>query len=207
MQFDPDFILWLNDDSLMQPDTVAVMVRTHDDRTKQGNAAVIIVAALSDPVSGELSYGGVRRTSSFWRPWALELAGGSDQPVHCDSMNGNCVLLPRAAWRRLGNLDEGFVHGLGDFDYGLRATAMSISVWQAPGILGQCSRNSDKGSFKDGALPLADRWRCLTGAKGLPMRAWAIYTQRHGGLLWLFGWLWPYIHVVLVGLYKRAESP
>lgn len=206
MQDDADFILWLNDDTMIQPDAVAVMVRAHDDFVCRGDNAAIIAAAIADPVSGQLSYTGMRRIGSRWRPLAITRVEPGEEPQRCDTMNGNCVLLPRAVWQRLQNLDAGFAHGLGDFDYGLRATAMGIPILLAPGLLGSCPRNSDRGSFKDANLSLAERWQAITGRKGLPMREWAIYAKRHGGKLWPLYWIWPYLKVLLVGIRNHGTT-
>lgn len=202
MQSNPDFILWLNDDTIIKPCALTVMVRTHDARVRSGDSTAIVVAACASPVSGQLTYGGLRLNGSRWRRLALGPVEPSAEPLRCDTMNGNCVLLPRAVWQELRNLDEGFVHGLGDFDYGLRATAIGIPIWLAPGLLGHCARNSDSGSFKDAELSLTARWRAITGIRGVPMRAWALYVRRHGGALWPLYWVWPYIKVLVAGVGK-----
>jgi GT2 family glycosyltransferase len=199
MGADPDFILWLNDDTMIQSDTIAVMLRTHDDRIRLGDSTAIVVAAFADPVNGQLTYSGVRRIGSRWRPLVFQRVEPGAVPVRCDTMNGNCLLLPRSAWQRVQNLEAGFVHVLGDFDYGLRATAMGIPIWVAPGILGLCSRDGDRVKFKDSELTLSRRWRAITGTKGLPMRSWAIYTRRHAGFMWPLLWVSPYIKVLFAG--------
>jgi GT2 family glycosyltransferase len=206
MEADPDLILWLNDDTMIQPNTIAVMLHTLDERIRLGDSAAIVAAAFADPVSGELTYSGVRQIGSRWRPLAFQRVVPLDAPVRCDTMNGNCVLLPRATWQRVQNLEAGFVHVLGDFDYGLRATAMGIPIWLAPGILGLCSRNFDRGTFKDANMALARRWRAITGTRGLPMRDWAIYTRRHAGILWPLLWVWPYVKVLFSGMRKGDVS-
>ncbi len=49
-------------------------------------------------------------------------------------MNGNFTLIPALVAGQLGNLDNAFRHQLGDFDYGLRATAAGIPVMLWPDI-------------------------------------------------------------------------
>jgi GT2 family glycosyltransferase len=204
MAANPDFILWLNDDTMIQPATIAVMLHTHDERVRLGDSTAIVVAAFADLTNGQLTYSGMRRLGSRWRPLAFRRVEPGYEPLRCDTMNGNCVLLPQAAWQSVQNFEAGFIHVLGDFDYGLRATAMGIPIWLAPGVLGTCSRDSERGTFKDAGLPVTRRWRAITGTKGLPMLAWAIYTRRHAGVLWPVYWAWPYVKVLLAGIRKSG---
>jgi GT2 family glycosyltransferase len=100
-------------------------------------------------------------------------------------MNGNLTLIPAAVAQRLGNLDGGFHHQLGDVDYGLRATREGISVVVAPGYVGTCAVNPLSGTWRDGSVPLRKRWAHLMSPKGAPPREWFLYTFRH------FGWRAP----------------
>ncbi|MBS0446511.1 MAG: glycosyltransferase family 2 protein [Proteobacteria bacterium] len=208
MAADPDFILWLNDDTTISPDALTVLLGTHDERSAAGDGpATIVVAAIADPDTGRLTYSGMRSQRVSWRPLALDLVVPQEgPPQRCDTMNGNCVLISRAAYRRLGNLSDRFVHGLGDLDYGLRASAQRVPVWLAPGVLGHCRRNAARGSFLDQTLPLGKRWQIITGPKGLPPRAWALYAQRYGGTLWPVHWAWPYVKVLLRARSAREKA-
>jgi len=90
-------------------------------------------------------------------------------------MNGNCVLIPRSAAERVGNLDARFTHRMGDLDYGFRARRAGCALWIAPGYVGTCAANAPA----DETLPVRERWRRLLGPKGLPPREWWVFTWRH----------------------------
>ncbi len=53
----PDYLLWLNDDVVLDRDALARLIETCDSRAGR----CIAVGALRDPVTGELTYSGVRR--------------------------------------------------------------------------------------------------------------------------------------------------
>lgn len=172
MRHDPDYLLWLNDDTLMDPGSLEIMLdlsRTHGDSS-------IIVGATRDPETGGLTYGGRRRTAS-WHPQRFRRLPISTEPQIADSMNGNLVLIPRSVRLAVGPIDGLFPHAYADDDYGLRATERGVSVVQAPGTLASCPRSPS------GGLP-RNRWNQRQTPKGLPIRAQARYFRRHGGSSW-----------------------
>lgn len=176
----PDFYLWLNDDTVLDGDALGRLLACHDDLAGgAGPAPRIVVGSTRDPVDGRPTYGGVRRASAR-RPLAFDRVDPADRPLPVDTMNGNVVLVPADVAEVVGNLDPGFTHGMGDFDYGLRARARGVEVWLAPGTHGSCARNP----AQPPARSVREAWRRLTGPKGLPLREWTRFARRHAGPLW-----------------------
>jgi GT2 family glycosyltransferase len=181
----PDFLLWLNDDVVLEPSAL---------RSLLSAAALcpdaIVVGALRDPDTGELMYSGV--TLSVWHPLRVSRIEPGDRPVEAETFNGNVVLVPRIVYERVGSIDGRFPHAYADFDYGLRARRAGFRVVVAPGNVGTCRRNTDAGTFRDTSLSLGQRWKLVQSPKGLPLRSHARYLRRHGGRLWPVFWLAPY---------------
>jgi GT2 family glycosyltransferase len=218
-----DFFLWLNDDTFLYPDTLQRLVDTHyaqstsgdssgstgntdnsDNSSRSSGRAGIVIGSTQDGC-GNLSYGGERQRS-WLRPLTLSNIAPQDVAQRCDTFNGNCVLIPRAAAAVLGNLDAGFVHAMGDTDYGLRARRAGIPMWLLPGFAGSCVNDSNAGGIAAAAsLPLKVRMHQLLGPKGLPLRPWRLLCQRHAGYLWPIYWSWPYLKVVATTLYLRTR--
>lgn len=200
LERDYDSYLWLNDDTRLDDDALAQLLGTHEQLVANGEGEAIVAGSTRDPDSGVVTYGGVLRTSP-WRPLRFRLISPGSQPLPCDTMNGNCVLIPRTIARHLGNLDPGFTHSLGDWDYGLRARAAGFSVWIAPGTLATCSHNPITGYFEDPPphAPLArvrsrrEEGSMLVSPKGLPPAPWRVYARRWAGPLWPLYWLSPYV--------------
>jgi GT2 family glycosyltransferase len=142
--------------------------------------------------SGTHAYGGVERPLR-WRRTRFVPVLPAQHPRPCETMNGNCVLIPRAVAATLGNLDAGYVHSMGDTDYGLRARRAGFEVHVAPGYFGLCNHNTAQGSFLDPQIGWRKRFSHLVSAKTLPPRAWLLYTRRHAGFAWPIYFVWPYI--------------
>lgn len=186
---DHDLYLWLNDDTELDPGALRTLLATHRDLEERGIGPAIVVGSTRDPVSGALTYGGLGRVSAA-RPLRFEHVEPGDAPRACDTMNGNCVLIPRAVAQRVGNLEPGYRHGLGDLDYGLRARAAGCSVWMVAGTIATCSRNPEP---VIGQRALRDEWRRLRSIKELPMADWRVFARRWAGPLWPVYWLSPYV--------------
>lgn len=193
-----DYLLWLNDDVTLKPDALARLVaaaRTLGDVPGSSALDVVVGAMETAGDGGGLSYGGFMRTR-HWSPSKLRRVGPySDKPRLCDTLNGNCVLVPAAAVERIGLIDPVFVHQLGDIDYGYRVRRAGGGVWLAPGYVGACDNNPGGAPWLKPGARLRDRLKILASPRGLPFRAWLAFNWRHGGPAGL---------VALVSMYAKA---
>lgn len=205
MKGDYDYYLWLNDDTIFQPSGLAMLLDAGKFVSDQDSDKHIIVGSVMDPVTNKLTYGGVRR-SSGWHPFHYKLVAPGGQPRQCDTMNGNCVLISRQAAKAAGNMDRSFVHGFGDFDYGLRAGRLGCSIWVAPGHVGTCARDHDRLKWRDASVPRRERWAYLMSQKGLPPRQMLVYARRYGGRFWPLFWSVPYLRALFMPV-KHVDQP
>lgn len=113
------------------------------------------------------------------------------------------MLIPGPVAAPAGNLSAEFVHGMGDFDYGLRARRLGCTVWVAPGFVGTCPRNSAARTWQDPALGLRERWAAFCGLKGTPPRQWREFARRHAGPLWPVFSITPYIRFLVSSAFRR----
>ena len=187
--------LWLNDDTCLEPDALQRLLDCHRRLAQVRNRPLIVVGATVDAITKVPTYGG-ETSASRWRPLRLSLIAPSSAEQQCDSMTGNIVLVSAEAVARAGNIDPTFEHAMGDTDYALRARVAGAELWLAPGILGTCSENDLRGTYRDETLPLRTRWRLMLSRKGLPWRSWLRLTSRHGGILWPIAFVWPYAKLV-----------
>jgi len=114
-------------------------------------------------------------------------------PAICETMNGNCTLIPKRVAEVVGNLDPAFQHSFGDMDYGFRARACGFGVYVAPGFTGVCSDNSQQGTWRDRNAGFRKRWRHLNSPKGSPFSEWSLFCHRHLGVLWPLYTVSPYL--------------
>jgi len=205
MRVEYDFYLWLNDDTFLYPESLQRLLDTAGVMGRCCGHAGIVVGSTHDG-SGATSYGGELRRS-WWRPLTLDRITPQAVAQPCDTFNGNCVLVSGAAANILGNLDPGFIHAMGDTDYGLRARRAGIPMWVMPGYAGTCVNDQGStGGFGDPSLPLTLRLRKAMAPKGLPWQAWRRLCQRHAGLLWPIYWVWPYLKIVATSCYFSASQ-
>lgn len=170
----PGFLLWLNDDTILDQDALSRLLATADL-----HPGAIVVGATRDPLSGDLTYGGRRRTSK-WHVQRFERLPVRDVVQSADTFNGNAVLVPFAVQRRVGPIDDRYPHAYADDDYGLRANQLGIPILQAAGTVGACPAN----------LPPPHRlmglsaWRYEQQPKRHPLAAQWRFWRRHGGSAW-----------------------
>jgi GT2 family glycosyltransferase len=188
---DPDFYLWLNDDTCLLPGCLGTLLATWKYIVSVGKERCIVIGSCCDPQTGELSYGGRRKSCKH--PAKLILVPPDPvMPRACETFNGNCVLVPREAFKVLGFMRR-FQHSMSDSDYGLLAIREGIQVAVAPGILAECVLNPilehPHSAWQNRALPRLTRWKILLARKGLPPVDWWRYLWTHAGLRAL--WYWP----------------
>ena len=205
MKQDYDYYLWLNDDTLLEPNAIKILQDTHLALAKQGNDKSIVVGSVKDPTTEEYSYGGrIRSLKKFSH--TFKAIKPTNKAQECDTMQGNIVLIPRSVAKIVGNLETAFTHQRGDLDYGLRAKKLGCSIYIAPGYLGTCPQNSVSGSWVDMSLSPYQRLKKAFQIKAFPAKEWAIFTKRHSGRFWFIYWTFPYIRA-LIGYKNLNYSP
>lgn len=146
---DWDGYLWLNDDTELKPDAIAKMLAV-------GDGEHVVVGELESS-NGEVVYG-VRQDGLF---------------------TGNCVLVPRKVYGRIGMICGDYSHAWADSDYAMKAKRAGIGVVSA-GVVGKAEGHPNRPSLK--GLTLGVRLKLLRDPKG-----WNIYD------LWLYrrrNWGW-----------------
>jgi GT2 family glycosyltransferase len=199
---DYDFYLWLNDDTFLYPDAMDKLLDAWETRNEAGHPDSIIIGGTIDPDTRLFSYGGFERYSN----WTLKLrhiAPYEDKMRQCDTMCGNCVLIPKAVSDKIGNIEPFYKHRWGDPDYGLRTTKAGGSIWMTPGYIGTCEANPLAEAWTDNTLSIKERIKDFHSVKGYRKEDWFFYVRRHGGPLWILLWLKPYYDIITSSmLYK-----
>jgi GT2 family glycosyltransferase len=181
---DDDWLLWFNDDVLLERSGLRSLIEAARQRQ-----AGILVGSTVDPASGALTYGGLRREGPHPLAFALvQPPNGATEAERADAFNGNIVLMPVHIARTVGPIDGGFSHAYADVDYGMRATSKGVPIWVLGGTAGYCSRNPAVSHHS-----LVAAWRSYTGQKGAGNpRSLRRYLHRHNARSWWFFYLASY---------------
>lgn len=157
--------LWLNDDTELRDDAIAKLLAVN-------NGERIVVGDLEDS-NGEIVYG-LRHGGVF---------------------TGNCVLVPRKVYEKLGMICGGYSHAWADSDYAIKAKRAGIDVVSA-GIVGRAESHPNRPRLK--GLSLLQRLRLLHDPKGWNVHDLWLYRRRNFGLVVaVFSCLHLVVHVVM----------
>lgn len=201
---DYDFLLWLNDDVVLDPGALERLLDTYQELSSS-ERDILVVGGVRDPLSGAVTYSGVHRENAWcWTNFTTIVP--SRKPLPAETMHGNVVLVPRTVVDRIGHIDGRFSHGMADFDYGLRARSRGCTVWVAPGTVGTCAPNPGCRSWTDPALPVRAQLRLILSPKGLPPTSWLRFTRRHAGPFWPAFWISPYVRFIASAALARTRS-
>ena len=204
LKSDYAYYLWLNDDTILYSETVGKLLSVSQQLIERGEERAIVAGAVCDPMAKTLTYSGLVR-SSWWHPLKFSPVEPGETVKLCDTMHGNCVLIPRSVAQVVGNMDENFTHYAGDLDYGLRAKQKGCTVWLAPEYVGTCPINSPQGSAcLDRNLSFKDRLAKIFQPKGLPPKEWRVFSQHHAGFFWPFYWILPYVRLFVLSVMGRV---
>ena len=166
---DFDYYLWLNDDTFLFKNAL-------ENLFNKTFPTSIVCGATKSSILENVTYGGISDKNN-----KLLIPNGSYQ--NADYCNGNCVLIPRIVFNRLGNLDPIFHHALGDFDYGIRARKKGIEIKVAPEFVGFCESHEITPKWRSDSFNLFNRLKNLyTPLSGCYPPEFFIFDKRHNGL-------------------------
>lgn len=187
----PDFLLWLNDDVVLQADALKRLLDVG-----LAEQSTITVGTVVGQRSGAVTYGGLVKTR-HWHPLGFSIARSGPTPARVDTFHGNVVLVPKSVFERMGGIDGAYAHAWADLDYGLRARSLGFPIIAAPGAVGTCEREvGPKFWLRAKGLSVRQRLALALGPKGLPVESHARFLRRHGGRSWLLFFFAPYLRLI-----------
>jgi len=162
-----DFYIWLNDDVILFENSVPMIFSS----SSSINHTSIISGAFRSEFSDVVTYGGLVGDN-------FKVPNGILQEI--DLLNGNFVLIPKIVFIKIGQFDSFFHHGMGDFDYGLRAKKKGIKSFITPNYIGYCERHDDeKLKCFDTKISLIKRLKFLYSPKGPNPLVNSLFYVRH----------------------------
>ena len=129
---DLDFYLWLNDDVVLYSDAIQNALKLAIEMPNS-----VIVGKVCDPVTKEVTYGGLERMGR--NPLRVKLIENKYENIEVTTFNGNFVLIPRNIHDLVGRIDGDFSHGFADLDYGYRVRKQCFNIYLLRTPVGSCS--------------------------------------------------------------------
>jgi GT2 family glycosyltransferase len=194
-----DALIVINDDVEFYKDAIKNAITDYNEIIKSdGNVDFALVGSTNYFNNTELvSYGGQRR-SSFWHPLKFKIIQPTSEIQEADTLNMNFAIIPTKTLDKFGFLESYFLHGGADFEFGLRLIKNKGKVFIMRGFVGSCDRNPERLYSRN----IKKRFKEFHHAKNQPLLQRIRYFKTHGGLLWPFLFLLPYIKLVL-GLHRK----
>lgn len=198
---DYDAFLWLNDDTWLRQGAITVLLNTLAKQKTVSGGMGISVGSCRAPIDAGKSDGTEAWTYGGYVNGVPLLPRDSHQKV--DRFNGNLVMVSREAFDKVGNLSPAYCHSFGDIDYGIRAAALGVPVWLAPGFLGECKRNPVP-KWRNPRVSLLRRLGATRGPKGISASEVKEFTRIRGRGFWLASLIRLYSYAFFPGLASKG---
>ncbi len=163
---DFDAYLWLNDDTMLSPSGLTRMFEKNDGTS-------LVVGNLNDSTGREV--------------YGLNVNGW---------VNGNCVLVPRAIYERLGMICGEYSHAWADSDYACQVKRAGFPIVCA-GVVGTTEWHPLRPSLAGRSL--AERWRLLFDPKGWNLHDLWLHRRRNSSVIRAFASVVHMVFHVLLG--------
>ena len=190
-----DYIMMINDDVEFKEGCISLLI----SQSIQQDGAVIVGTIANSKgqwinQDGLKNYGAVKYTEGV----KYITLGVEDWHIEADCFNANCVLIPYGAFKKTGAIDSTYRHSLGDFDYGFALKRNGYRIYSSKEIVGNCDRNSRKGTWMDSNNSIKKRIKLKESVKGQPFKPWFHYLRKNFSLKYaIYYSLTPYIRILL----------
>ena len=167
---DYDYYIWFNDDAMLNRNAINHLLMAINELGDN----VVVTGAFKDK-DNFVSYGGRNKDNIILTP------NGKYQDVHL--MNGNLVIIPAEVFKKNGFIDSHYHHGLGDWDYGLRALKNGFKVVLTKEYVGITDRHDRIiPHYLDIKINLVKRIKYLYSPI-YSINCKTFYVKRHNGFL------------------------
>ena len=199
-----DYYLWVNNDVIFRKGFLQAIINDALE-AKKTHTLSIICGSVSKIGSDEWSYGGTKNLSNV-NPYKRKVIIPNGHIQECDCVNGNCLLIPYETAICVGNIEERYEHGFGDFDYGYKLKSQGGKNFVASEYVGYCDRNTDLGTWKDPSVPFIERIKKKNKPNGQPYKSHKLFLKKWFPKLWLY-YLWkPYIGIAVTSLKYKVKK-
>ncbi|WP_298789309.1 hypothetical protein [uncultured Allomuricauda sp.] len=196
---DYDAYLLMNDDTNIYAHLFDSIKRTHEYSTSNYRKGGIYIGTTVDTETKKITYGGSIFVNRFLAK--MKRLKPQENPVPCQLGNANIMWVSRNVVETIGILSEGYVHGMADYDYSLRAGKKKLPVLIMPGVVGECVNDHNDRYLKFFKLPLKERFKMLKNPIGFDFTSQSYHMKRHFPIRYPLFIMTGYIKVLFPKLY------
>lgn len=204
LKYTYDFYLWVNNDVEFNRGFLFNLLKDYESAIKS-EKPVIICGSVRYRDREELSYGASLNKSKV-NPYNRTMLAPNGSIQKADCINANCLLIATETASLVGNLDQRYEHGFGDFDYGYKLTSIGGELYASSKFVGKCDRNSLMGSWKDSSLPITRRLSLKNKPTGQPPYSHKIFLKKWFPKAWLYYWLKPYGRILISSFMYKVRN-
>jgi GT2 family glycosyltransferase len=190
-----DFYLWLNDDTMLDLTALIELLECSEEALKKDNQPAIISGACrKNDDENEFSYGGRTEECPVVPNGVLQ---------KCKYINGNAVLVPNKIYQKLGNLSPDYTHGMGDYDYGLRAINAGLYCYTTKTFIAVCDVNEEIQGWCNPNVSLKKRWQQFKSPIGLNINEYIVFRKKFWGYKWISFTFKAFIKMLIPRIYSN----
>ncbi len=169
-----DFFIWLNNDTFLFNHAIFSLIKMYNRSSK-----LSIVTGACCNSAGLYSYGLKDINAINILP--------NNSLLNGYIMNGNCVLISKFVFDKIGFNDFKYTHAIGDYDYGLNAIKNGISIITTDKYIAICEKNTTIPKWKCSKFSLYDRLIDFHSLKSYSNPSLLFYYNfKHFGLIRAF---------------------
>lgn len=172
-----DAYLLLNDDTDVYPNLFDAIQQTHAFSLSNYGIGGVYVGTTIDAETKKVSYGGSVFINRFLA--TSKRLDPQGKPIPCELGNANIMWVSKNVVDEVGILSEGYVHGLADYDYTLKAVQKNIPSLIMPGVVGECVNDHKDPYQRFFKLPLKERYKMLYNPIGFDFVSQAHHMKKH----------------------------
>lgn len=193
-----DFYFWLNDDTNLFPTALSELFHAYEFLYSKNQQPALICGACSAEVGvDEFAYGGRSESGPV-------VPNGNLQA--CKYINGNVVLISKEIFGALGNLSDDYTHGMGDFDYGLRALRAGFKCYTTKEYIAACPPNGNTPIWCDPKEKLSKRLKNFYSPLGLNYREYITFRRKFWPKEWYVFAIKAYLKALMPRIYMVARK-
>jgi len=192
---DYDYYLWLNDDTMLDLTALIELLECSEEALKKDNQPAIISGACrNNDEENEFSYGGRTEECPVVPNGVLQ---------KCKYINGNVVLVPNKIFQKLGNLSPDYTHGMGDYDYGLRAINAGFYCYTTKTFIAVCEVNEGIPRWCNPNVSLKKRWQQFKSPLGLNINEYIAFRKKFCRYKWISFTFKAFIKMLIPRIYSN----